>query len=303
MENTQSSSRTYCIAVDGSIHSDYAFDLVLNELYQKRDKVIVVHIANQAKLSEIPFNFQPQTIISKYDAKLTGKLLRGDYQIIKEDRDKKSPHALLQVNQIALANSCSVLVLGFQGHKGKTQEELTKGVKFIINNIKLPTIVVKEKTERKKKDTEAFTWMMSIEQPNSRSFKAFQFATDYIDPSKDRILACHVKTYTDSHAKEVQEYFEEVCKKKGIQNYGVCVMEKESANSSNSSSSQIGKQLSDFVNFNSKEFVDFIIIGHNPEKYTSGFRFDNSSQSNAPSYTSPGEVIIKSASANILFYS
>jgi hypothetical protein len=88
---SSSSQKKYCIAVDGSDNSDWAFDLVLNELLQKGDKVVVVHISNPNK-SDVPFAFQANSIVSKYEAKLIGKLLKQDYLIITQDHIMEKPN-------------------------------------------------------------------------------------------------------------------------------------------------------------------------------------------------------------------
>lgn len=287
MESSSSSrsNKKYCIAVDGSQYSEWAFDLVLNELYEKGDKIVIVHISNPDKSANIPFAYQSETIFSKFDAKLTGKLLRGDYQLVKQDRNKSTTHALTQVNQIAVANGCTVLVMGFHGHKeNKQKNEMSKGTNYIMTNIKIPTIVVKENITRKDRESGAFTWMASIEQANSRSFKAFEFATNYVNLSKDKVIATHVQTYNENLSQEIEEYFGEFCKKIGINNNSYKLVQKEG--------SDIGIQISNFVNYNDTEVIDFVILGHNPNKYKSG---DTSA--------SPVEIVIKSAKANILFYS
>jgi hypothetical protein len=283
MEST-SSKRNYCIAIDGSQFSDWAFDLVLEEFYQKGDKVTVVHITNSAKSSEIPFAFQPQTIISKYDAKLTGRLASCDFSIIKKEKDPKSVHALLDVNQIAVANNCSVLVLGFYGHKA-VKNELTKGLSYVINNIRLPVIVVKENNKRKNKNSGVFTWMASIEEPNTRSVKAFQFALNYIDVTKDKVIGTHIKFYSDDIANDVKEYFEKACQGSNVTDYSFAILDRDR-------NSDIGGQLSNFVNYNDIDSIDFCVLGHNSAKYAK----DKVS-------VSPLTTFIKTAKSNILFFS
>ena len=278
-----STQKKYCIAVDGSDNSDWAFDLVLNELYQKGDKVVIVHIANPNK-SDVPFAFQANSIVSKYEARLTGKLLKQDYLMIKQDKANNNNHALHQVNQIAVTNNCTVLVLGFHGYKkNKQPNEVSKGISFIMSNIKLPTIIVKENSSRKNKNSSSFTWLTSIEQANTRSFKAFQFAVHYINPQVDKVVGCHIKLYNSSVDSEVKDLFESFCQSQSVANYDFKYLENDRSN--------VGNQISNFVNFNETDSIDFVVLGHNPNKYSGG---DNGS--------SPLTEVIKSAKANILFY-
>jgi nucleotide-binding universal stress UspA family protein len=284
MDST-SSTKNYCIAVDGSQYADWAFELVLDELYKKGDKITVVHITNSAKISEIPFAYQPKTIISKYDAKLTGKLASTDFRIITQERDTKATHALMQVYKIALSNNCTLLAMGFYGHKATNKNELTKGITYAIDNIRLPTIVVKENHKRKDKDSGSFTWMAAIETANTLSFKAFQFALNYIDLSKDKIIGTHIKLYNDSMAKEVKNYFEKTCLEKNSANFYFSIL-------NNDRNLDIGNQLSNFVNYNETESIDFAVMGHNVGKYS---KEGNNS-------ISPLVPFIKSAKCNIIFY-
>lgn len=283
MDSSSSISKNYCIAVDGSQYADWAFDLVLDELYKKGDKVTVVHVTNSTKISEIPFAYQPKTIISKYEAKLTGKLSSTDYRIISQERDSNASHALMQVYKQAVSNNCSLLAMGFYGHKSSNKNELTKGLTYAIDNILLPTIVVKE--NHKRSDSGCFTWMAAIETANTLSFKAFQFAVNYIDLSKDKIIGTHIKSYNETMAKEVKEIFEKTCQEKNAQKFSFAILDKEK-------NLDIGTQLSNIVNYNETESIDFAVMGHNAGKYTR----DGNNQ------ISPLVPFIKSAKCNILFY-
>lgn len=277
MDTTSITNKQYCVSIDGSEYSDMAFNLVFNELFQKNDKITVVHITNPAK--SIPFACQADTILNKYQTILIGKLPKTQYSIIIKQRDEKVVHALQQVNNTAVQNNCSVLVMGSHGHKeNKQKNEVSKGINFIINNIKIPTIIVKESTKRKDKDNGAFTWLVSIDKAESRSFKAFEFSTNYLDHSKDRVIGLHFKTgdYVES---SIQEYFEKLCKEKGILNYSFDFADYEKNVS-------LGKQIANYVNFNNKNYIDFLVVGHNPNKKES-----------------PAYEIIQNAQTNVLFYS
>ena len=282
MESSTTNSKKYCIAVDGSEYSDWAFQLVTDELYQKGDKILLVHISNSTKFSDIPFAFRPKTILSKYDAKLAGKFSTKDYKILTQERDSNSTHALLQVNNIAIKEQCTVLVLGFHGHNmNKDKKEISKGISFIISNIKLPTIVVKESIKRSNKNNGHFTWAASIEEANSRSFKAFEFFTNYIDTQRDHLIGSHITNLGEEKAQEVKLYFEQTCQIKAITNYSFNLIEY-------SSKISIGNTIINYINFNENETIDFLIVGHNPKKN---------------SENSPLHIVIKSAQCNVLFYS
>jgi hypothetical protein len=110
---------------------------------------------------------------------------------------------------------------------------------------------------------------------------------NYIDKNKDRIVGAHVTTYDDYWAKGVKESFENICKSKSVSNSVFYIVEKPN-------DKEIHDVISDLVNFNEKELVDFLILGHNPNKYGSY---------NSKFKGIPVANVIKNSQANILFYS
>jgi len=282
-----SMTNIYCVAVDGSESSEHAFNLVLNELYKKGDRIYVVHITTNKKSTELPYDYQPETIRSKYDTKLSGHLIRSQYDVILTERHSNNDHALVQVNEIAIAKKCTLLVIGFHGHKlSNTRSELTKGISYIINNIKLPSIVVKENSSRKKKENNGFTWMSAIEDNSSKSFKAFQYSLNYVDSSKDRVVGVHVKVHDDEWASDVKNSFDSICDNKQLSNFVFCAVEKPKGKN-------VENVLTDLVNFNEKESFDFLILGHNSNK---------SGNFNPKSKAFPVGEVIKNSQANIFFF-
>lgn len=272
--------KNYLISVDGSDYSDWGFDLIFNEIYKKGDFLTVLHVANPKKISDIPFKYQPEQIISKYETKLLGKLIKNDYILIRKDRENLKTHALEVVNAVAKSNNADLLVLGCQGHKGvKDKKELSQGITYLIKNINIPAIVVKEYSQRSKKEAKSFNWLVCIENHYTRSFKAFELATTLIDKERDYITALHLYSQFDNH-KETEEAFEKICTKMGIAKRKFVALEKNSNLS-------IGKNICDYVNFGD-DYIDFVVIGHNITKYQD-------------INTSPTVDIIKFAQANILF--
>ncbi len=279
MENN-SKSKKYVVAVDGSESSDVAFHLVLHELLHENDKIDFIHISNPDKKAFIPYEFQPQTIISNYDAILTSSLPTRRFKIIAEFREKND-HAIIQVNNLAKNYNADIIVLGYHGHKGNKQKNISgKGVDYIIEKSFIPTLIVKEKISRQDKKNGKFTWVVMIRNsdPESRSFKAFQFAMDYIKPDVDRLIGVHVKCgYT---VDKVKKAFVDICKEKKIADYGFKIFERDSE-------MDIGQQLTEFVNYNEDEVIDFIVMGLNPNKIDS--------------QTKPLNYVVKNAMTNVMF--
>jgi len=275
--------KNYLISVDGSNFSDWGFDLIFNEIYKKNDYITLLHVANQKKISDIPFKFQPAQIISKYETKLIGKLPKNDYIIIRKDREDDKVHALELVNQVAKINQADLLILGCQGHKGvKDKKELSSGITYLIKYINIPSIVIKENSQRLKKEAQGFNWLVCIENHYTRSFKAFELACSLIDKEKDSIFALHLSMLGDNY-KETEDAFDKYCTKANINKRKFVAIEKNPNLS-------IGRNICDYVNFGD-DFIDFVVIGHNVSKYSTNIS------------SSPTVDVIKYAQANILFSS
>ena len=259
MDSKVPKSKRICISVDGSQYSDYAFDLIFNELYRPKDYILLTHIYNSSKLSSIPFTYQPDTIISKYSTKLLTKIPQDYYSVRKEDRVKKDEHALSYVLEIAKKSNIDILVVGFKGYKPKNDSQLfSSGVGYLIKNNIFPTLVVKQNIKRSEKKNQKFNWLFSIEDTSSLSFKAFKFAIQFFDKKNDVVLGYHID---NKHFKdEIEKEFKTICQKEGIENTQFIVEKKVSGLS-------IGKQISKFVNETNGTDVDFVIMGNNPGKH------------------------------------
>jgi hypothetical protein len=279
MEHTN--KKKFCISVDGSAYSEYGFDLIFDELYKKGDIIILTHVCNNDKLTEIPFENQPKSIQSKYESKLVGKLPQSDFEVLIKDRGSDNDHALKIVNEIAKSKGCSVLIMGTHGHKGREKSnEISKGVIYLIKQVKVPTFLIKERVQRKTKENGGFTWLVCIEKSNTRSFFAFEFAVGLVDKDLDKIIGLNIVDGFKDTCIELQ--FNSLIKKQGIKQYSFEYIQKEK-------DVKIPKHICEIVNFGT-ECIDFLVVGHNPEKFNS---VENT----------PLMDIIKSAKTNILFYS
>ncbi len=277
-----SEKKNYLVSVDGSDNSDWGFDMIFNEIYKKGDYITLIHVANQKKISNIPFKNQPDQIMSKYETKLIGKLPKSDYLLIRRDRDNDKIHALEVVQTVAKTNNVDLLVLGSTGHKGvKDKKEISSGISYLIEHITIPSILIKENSQRSKKESKGFNWVVCIENHYTRSFKAFELATTLINKETDSIIALHLTNNLVENYKETEDAFEKYCTKVGITKRRFIPTEKKLSVST-------GKNICDFVNFGD-DYIDFVVIGHNYTKYV-----NNKGES-------PTVEIIKYAQANILF--
>lgn len=275
------SGTKFCISVDGSKYSDYGFELIFNDMFKRGDRIVVAHISNSEKMDQIPFNYLPDTIQNKYETKLIGKLLKSDYSLVVQPKEKKVSHAMEQVFKICNQNRCDVLVMGYQGHKADHhKKDITKGTVFMIENVHIPTFIVKDDITRTKKTDGSFSWLIGIENSNSKSFKAFEYSLKFMDLQKDRIVILHIKQFKEREEELIENEIKNFCVKNKIENADIKLVENDGTS--------IGTQINSFINYGEVNF-DFVVIGHNCEKYKN-------------LESSPIIEICKTAQVNILYY-
>jgi hypothetical protein len=73
----------YCVAVDGSEQSNFGLNKIVNENFKKGNMLYLLHIYNPKKFLEMPAEMLPENLIPVYEKKISEKLQKKDYQIIK----------------------------------------------------------------------------------------------------------------------------------------------------------------------------------------------------------------------------
>ena len=272
MENTV--SKKYLVSIDGSKHSDFAFELAVS-LMTKTDNIIVAHIFNKNKT--VPFEYESETLFSKYETQLIGKFPLERYSLEFRSKSPNTNHSLADINTIAKEVAASVLLVGFKGHKQSLDPgELTKGIQYISSNIMLPVILLKEQAVRQAE--KPINWLVPIQKLTGKAHACFEFALTIIDPEVDFVKG--VCLYDYEFDKDLEEKFEELCKSKGITNFKFEYVKREKK-------MLVGDQIADIVNYGDEAF-NFVVLGHNPLKY---------GQLNE----TPLVEIMKKAQTNILF--
>ena len=150
----------FCLSIDGSAHSETAYDIVTEDFLRKEtDKLLIVHIYNSSMDENYNFRNRMDTITQNYSTRIL-KLEKYRVLFLKEDRFSKV-HALEQVNRIAANHKCSYLVSGYYGIKGPKgdNKELSKGVDYLLSFSRTPTIIIKENTLRKNKPNGQIKWL------------------------------------------------------------------------------------------------------------------------------------------------
>lgn len=253
---------TVVIGVDGSIGSQNAVELVVEDFHRKGlDKIYVVHISDAEKEKHKGVAFHSKNIYNHHHEYLKKHLPEKDFEVHFEER--KGDNVFEQMNDFATSKQANLLVLGFRGYNGNKNrpDELSKGIKFLVHKPLIPCLVVKEKLHREYRVNNGFRWLVCLESAESKSFKAFQSVLRYIDAESD-ILHGFTVDLENGNAKKVEEAFKEHCTKNKITNVEFDIVKKDEKGIQHSIDSWIESHLQ-----KENHFVDFIVLGYNPSKY------------------------------------
>jgi len=282
MDQNQSKN-SWCVTIDGSKFSNYGWEMTLENLLKGGDQIYIVHISSNDDSRVIPYESQPLTLKSKYETICKGKYPPLNYQIILEKRSKGNDHALEDLYRIAKSKNVTCIVMGFQGHKANVEKkELSKGIQYMIQNIRIPVLIVKELTLRKESDTKGLNWLICCNPSrNSRTYlNSLKVALTQIDKQHDMVIGMTITKYQTAEKMLVQEDFENICKESGIKNCSFRYVLDDKSFS-------IGQQVANYVNFG-EERIDFVGLGYPIGKYEN---VDDA----------PAINIIKIAITNVLF--
>ena len=260
-------SNCFIVGIDGSVGSHNAFELVLNDLYRKGlDKMILVHVFGE-KDEEAGIQFHSKTIYNKYIEELKSKLNEEEYEIIFEER-KPNENVFEQINKIAVAKSASLMVLGFRGKSGAKSrpDELSKAITYLVHKPKIPVLIIKNRIFRGDKTDFAYNWLVCLESPESKSFKALESMCRFVDVDNDTFTAITVKSEKSNGENEsaIQKKFEEKMNEFEIKKFSYKVLEKEGEDKVHET---IFKLIKDCQKDTTIAF-DFVVCGYNPLKYS-----------------------------------
>lgn len=245
-----------CVCVDGSAHSDYSFDIAVKDFNNlKNVKFIVCHIYNSAMDDMYNFQNKKDTVIEKYSQILLN-YSEEKFKFITEDKSSKI-HALEQILNIGKEYNIKFLVTGYYGIKGQrgSNIELTKGVDYLLEVSKVPTILMKFKTSREASKEKRFRWLFIFDKQYFNCFSTFHTFLPLISKSDYIYGLGLMPTYINYD--DIKGQFEVHCKKNKINDH-----EYESYIYCNMPT----KYVLDKINFQNNNF-DFVVFYNNPSKY------------------------------------
>ena len=271
----------YSIMCNGSKYSQACYDLVTKEFFDKiNDFLFLVHIklSNQ---NELPFIKQADSVKSLYESKLISSFTNEHYNFSILDKNEKESLSLTQGYNYCLKIKADYMIIGYQGSTIKKKDDLTLNLKYIIDNIKIPCLIIKDYTPRS--NSKGYVWLACIDGPatTSRGWAAMEKCAKFIKPT-DVLICLHVKG-SKKFEEKIEPEFKNFCESKNF-NGKFLIIEL-------SKGEKIQNAILNYVNYNDIT-PDFIILGHNNSNYFN----------NEMGLESPAIEVIRKAESNIFFY-
>jgi hypothetical protein len=266
MDNQISSNKhkntTICLSVDGSEHSEIAFNLIAHEYMPKDDvKLMIIYIYKNDTDDNNNFNNLKDTVIQEYDTKIL-KFPEERSCFIKENRSEKSKHSLEQVSNIVTKYHGDFLFCGYYGIKGPKgdNKELTKGVNYLLGHSSVPTVIIKENSLDNKKVNKGFKWCFIFDASYMNYLVAMEKFLPLVDKENDIIFGYGLYLSGNNKEDHIKKDFNSVMSEAEITNYSYQLVEYHKSSFD---------AIVEIINFGEISF-DFLVFRHHPERYLEG---------------------------------
>jgi hypothetical protein len=250
-----------CLSVDGSESSDHAFDIFKDYLkeYKSNFKMFVMHVFNEQLDDKYNYRNKKKTVVSNYEIK-TSELSSDQCLLYYENRSSKV-HALEQVCLKAYEYNADYIISGYYGIKGPrgSSQELSKGIDYLLQCCKLPTIIIKEPYMRNKNQGKGFKWLFVLDRTYISCNRILSTFFPLVDREVDFIYALSlIPANSNNNLNDVQNAVNEEMEKHKFTNF------KYEAIEFKSNPSDIVVRM---INFGIQFTFDFVVIYNNPQKH------------------------------------
>lgn len=273
------SKNIYTIMCNGSKYSEYCYDFITKECFNsKTDFLYLVHIKNKNQ-SQLPFIKQANSVQSHYESKLIGAYTSDSYKFSVIEKRSDDELSLALGYEYCQKIKSDLIVVGYQGTSVLPKDKLTNNIKYIVDTIKAPFLIIKDYHSRENK---GYTWLICLDEvsKNTKAWEAFQKSMKLIK-NDDLVVGFHVKLGKGEEV-TIEKEFNKYVKDKNFKTKLINVDGQKGVSVANS--------ILKFINYDELK-PDFIVLGHNPVKY-----FNSEIES-------PAIEILRKAEANIFFCS
>jgi hypothetical protein len=249
----------FFISVDGSQHSEVALEVTTEDFFKSKinSKLVVMHIYNDKMDHIYNFRNKKETVIENYATKLSRFGKSANFVV--EDRKEDTVHPVEQVCKLAYYFKANYLISGYYGIKGPKGDnnELSKGVNYLLSYSMVPTIIFKDTPLREKKKNKGYSWLIVLDRQFKQAIRAFESFVQLIDAKKDFVHGLSLSDFNISSPDEFREPFMNEIQAKGIKNFDY-----EFISQIKPSSTIIAEK----VNYGEVLF-DFVVFYNNREKH------------------------------------
>jgi hypothetical protein len=250
--STRKEKFNICVAVDGSEHSEYGLQTMINK-HKQNEFLNVIHITEENNKNNSEDN-QKENYIEKLERRIEKNIKKENYKFIIKDKSETDKSVIELIHSAALEENSDLLVVGSNGHQGeKKTKKLTKGVEYLVYNCKIPTLVMNI-YETVIDETKGKNWLFSIKNESYRSFRSLEFSFNLIDKKKDTVIGLHLKN--DKWAvNRIKSNFDSICSRNGLKNYEFVKQDIDIGKS-------MATNLLDYLFFSQKNF-DIVVLNNN----------------------------------------
>jgi len=248
----------FCISIDGSDDSEYAFQTIVDDYFVSNVKLLCVYIFNSKQDSHFNYKNRKTTIVDKYSMKMKSFLTKCHF--IVEDRVNNN-HFLEQTLMLAENYLANFFVMGYDGLKGPRGDlkELNIGLSYLLTSSKSPTIIIKEQTIREKKKDKALRFLIILDKFYSNSYRVFNWFLPMINCETDTVDFLEVYPELGSKdERDWKEMMESIAEKNGLASF--------SYDKVAYGKTGFGKYVIQLVNFGKTPY-DYVIFYNIPSKH------------------------------------
>ena len=253
----------FCLVVDGYEISKESYEIVLNEFLPKIENSVLIcpYIYNSIHDEEYNWRHQKQYVIDYFKTRLTTSLSDEKGYLIIQDRNNNYYHEIEQIYKISQKNNCEYFFVGYNSLKGPTLKPrfIPKGLDYLLSESKIPTIIMKDKLLRGKKNR-GYKWLLVMDRSSSDCFKVFDYFFPFMDIEKDFVYGLTlIPPYVNFD--DIKRQFYEKMKEVGFDEEEQCGYESQNYNT------KYATFVREFVNHSTIHYFDFVLFYNNPDKY------------------------------------
>jgi len=184
----------FVLETNGSTDCEFAFNIIYRE-FLKNGRILSSYLFDSSKDELYNYYNKKEVVLSRYETLLLTHLEEKKYKLIKKDKKYFTQYdqSVQLANELGVKNNANFLFCGFKGLKGPLarNEELEKGLSYLLSESRMPTVIIKEENLRvmKSRPQTGYKWLFVFDRNSSYSYKILPAFSHLLDPAKDTVDA------------------------------------------------------------------------------------------------------------------